>query len=130
MQGFKKFLVAGISAGAVVLGAAAFVGQQAAAADLYEPPVALPAAWQGFYAGVHVGMGHSGTATGTGFIDALSLSEGFPIDSGIIGGVQVGYNFQNDRMVYGIEADFSGADLSSDRGALIDLGVLGETLTI
>src|SRR5262245_9385139 len=48
---------------------------------------AYPALWQGLYAGVHLGFGD-----GSG---------------GVLGGGQVGYNWQSGRVVYGLEADFA-----------------------
>jgi len=65
-----------------------------------------PSIWQGVYGGVHLG----GVDTGD--------------DDGLIGGVQLGYNWQTGAIVYGAEADMSlsGADhvdwLASARGRL------------
>ncbi|MCX5520068.1 porin family protein [Kaistia defluvii] len=83
------------------------VGAQAA--DLtYEPaPVAAaaPAAfnWTGFYLGVHAG------AAITDF--DFSLTEGglgFSNDNtGFLGGVQAGYNWQFDNIVLGLQTDFA-----------------------
>jgi len=45
-----------------------------------------PSIWRGLYAGVHVGFGDG---------------------DGVLGGGQLGYNWQSDRIVYGVEADFA-----------------------
>src|SRR5262245_63445373 len=49
-----------------------------------------PSIWQGLYAGVHVGFGDG---------------------DGVLGGGQVGYNWQSGRIVYGIEADFAASSI-------------------
>jgi outer membrane immunogenic protein len=79
-----------------------FVGP-AFAADL---PVKAPRAaplvpvfsWTGFYLGVHGGYGWSTT-------DGLDLKGGF-------GGGQIGYNYQVNNFVFGIEGDGAWADIS------------------
>lgn len=53
-----------------------------------------PSIWQGLYGGVHLGWG-----------------EAHPAD-GFVGGAQIGYNWQSGRVVYGLEADVSLADIS------------------
>lgn len=90
---------------AAVLGAAGFVGI-AQAADLpsrrepYAPPAYQPArTWTGAYAGVHVGGG---------FGKGGSVST-----SGVVGGVQGGYNYQIDRFVLGGEADISASSVEN-----------------
>ncbi len=57
---------------------------------------AYPSIWQGAYAGVHVGFGNADSA------------------DGIVGGGQLGYNWQANRIVYGLEADVSAADIGVD----------------
>jgi outer membrane immunogenic protein len=57
--------------------------------------------WQGLYGGLNVGFGDADGA-----------------DGGIVGGGQIGYNWQNGRIVYGVEADISFTDI----GTSIDLG--------
>jgi outer membrane immunogenic protein len=52
----------------------------------------IPWAWQGLYGGVHIGAA-----------DAFN-------DDGLVGGVQIGHNWQTGRIVYGIEADISFTD--------------------
>jgi outer membrane immunogenic protein len=84
------------------------VGAQAA--DLtYEPaPVveAAPAAfnWTGFYLGVHAGA----AITDFDFSSPQNLGPGFSDDNtGFIGGVQAGYNWQFDNIVIGAQTDFA-----------------------
>ena len=66
----------------------------------------LPSIWRGLYGGVHLGY-----ADGDG-------------DDGFVGGVQLGYNWQANPVVYGVEGDISlsGSDsidwLASARGRL------------
>src|SRR5262245_51172340 len=56
-----------------------------AAADDRGGPFGKPWSWQGSYAGLNAGFGE--------------------LDGGFIGG-QIGHNWQNGKVVYGIEADF------------------------
>ena len=55
-----------------------------------------PSIWQGLYAGVHVGFGDA---------------------DGIVGGGQLGYNWQSGRIVYGVEVDFSLSSMSEEVSA-------------
>jgi outer membrane immunogenic protein len=93
----------------------------AAAADLQvkapvfkAPPVVAVWSWTGFYAGLNVGysFGRSGTTesfydSGTGAL-LSSIDNRFNMN-GAIGGGQVGYNWQFNNWVVGIEADFQGS---------------------
>lgn len=82
---------------------AALVSTPAAAADLYRRP-ALAAApfngynWNGFYVGLNLGY-QWGSVTNWG--------GGSP--SGVMGGGQVGYNWQYGQYVFGLEADLQGS---------------------
>jgi outer membrane immunogenic protein len=58
------------------------------------PYLERPSIWQGLYVGAHLGWGSSGDL------------------DGIVGGGQVGYNWQANQIVYGLEADASFADIS------------------
>ena len=49
----------------------------------------LPAIWRGLYGGVHVGH------------------EDVDGDNGVVGGVQLGYNWKSQQIVYGVEGDVS-----------------------
>jgi outer membrane immunogenic protein len=59
----------------------------------YPDHVYYPSIWQGLYAGVHVGFGDG---------------------DGVLGGGQVGYNWQSGRVVYGVEADFAGSSIEEE----------------
>jgi outer membrane immunogenic protein len=66
----------------------------------------LPSIWQGLYGGVHLGQVNADH------------------DDGLVGGVQLGYNWRSNQIVYGLEGDISlsGRDtidwLGSVRGRL------------
>jgi outer membrane immunogenic protein len=90
----------------------------ASAADLgmpvkAPPPPPPPFSWTGFYLGVNIGGGwtnSSGSATvitpaGTAF--AISGSTGTL--SGVVGGGQIGYNWQFNQFVLGVEWDIDGS---------------------
>lgn len=115
-----RFLSATVAA---AISATAFT-QIAFAADLprkapaYTPPPPV-FSWTGFYVGLNAGWGwsHGGDPT-TCFNSATGNSAGCAIvpDSGLnadgfIGGGQLGYNYQVGTWVFGIEADFQGADI-------------------
>jgi outer membrane immunogenic protein len=92
---------------------AAVSAQPVLGADLGARPLAVtaPAAlWSGFYAGVNVGG---------------AWTSG-PSMSGVIGGGQVGYNWQFGNWVFGPEADIQGTDLHSSR---VLTNVFGQSVT-
>jgi outer membrane immunogenic protein len=77
------------------------------------PPPAPIFSWTGFYVGVHVGAGWTTTEwRSIDFIGVPPFNMGTGSVSGFLGGAQVGINYQVDVMVFGVEADFSWADLS------------------
>ena len=111
--------------GAAILSAGLLIGVQAYAADIpYKaPPAPAPmlspapvATWTGFYVGANVGYGWANVGV-----------EGASSDlSGIIGGGQVGYNYQMGQWVLGVEGDFqASAESRSDSAS-----VLGITFTV
>src|ERR1700675_1479467 len=98
----------------------------AAAADLPPPAPApaIPAApptWNGWYAGLNAGavwgdesvswLG-SGSFTAAGVADISTSSPGHVRTAGFTGGGQLGYNFQFQSLVAGLEADlqYTGVD--------------------
>jgi len=82
-----------------------------------------PYNWTGFYFGGHVGLGWddaSSDITGSALIRPLitvgSIPSSLATDpKGPLGGLQFGYNYQLNKMVYGVEVDFSLANI--DGGA-------------
>jgi outer membrane immunogenic protein len=96
---------------ALTLGGALLVSTASSgafAADLgpyqpYNPPAApvvyeSPSIWEGAYIGINGGYGWSNST--------------FTEPEGGFGGGQIGYNWQRDRFVFGLEGDFQGADIS------------------
>ncbi len=107
---------------AVVLAAGA-----AHAADLpyrkadpvYAPALPPAFSWTGFYAGASVGGGFSGTDA---FNSYLGTSGGKA--DGVVGGLQVGYNYQvSSRFVVGIENDFMASGLKTSRNGINEVSL-------
>ncbi|MBZ9676252.1 outer membrane protein [Mesorhizobium sp. ES1-1] len=97
----------------------------AADAVVMEPASAFN--WTGLYVGGHVGYGFGQTdatfsAPNT---PGFAATQDYDVD-GFLGGVQVGYNYQMNSLVLGVEADFSGADINGGSDE-INIGVRGDT---
>ncbi|MGO9546622.1 MAG: outer membrane protein [Rhodomicrobium sp.] len=116
----------------VVLGAVGVMAlaATASAADMYAGPGGLKDeyvpvnTWAGFYVGVNGGYGW-GTGDDVSAKEMhwdhpyvappyqVTYSKSGDLDpSGGFGGGQIGYNWQRDRLVYGLEADIQGADIN------------------
>src|SRR5215471_1922484 len=72
----------------------------------------LPSIWQGLYGGVNLGWGWSGDA------------------DGVVGGGQIGYNWQSRQYVYGLEADVSAADIGISETLVVPGAVLNASASI
>ena len=102
----RALIVAVALCGAAVASAeAADPSAAAARAPSYYPNRYYPTAilWTGFYAGLH-GGGAWSSATWT---DPLSGASDNPQPSSILGGAEIGVNWQNEGLVLGAEADIS-----------------------
>jgi len=123
---------------AIFASLAAFTGS-ADAADLPLPykapqPVVPAFSWTGFYGGVNLGGSwphgdNSGTLSGTGggggtFAAASTSSADL---SGVIGGGQIGYNWQTGHLVLGLEADIEGSSASATGS--VGCGIAGCSMT-
>jgi outer membrane immunogenic protein len=117
-----RFCLAGLVAIASTVGAASAADLPAQFYTKAPPPVVY--VWTGFYAGLNLGgswgQQHSSlrsTATG-----AALLTNSLDLD-GVIGGGQVGYNWQFNRWLLGLEADIQGSGQRAD-GAFATPGAL------
>jgi opacity protein-like surface antigen len=95
---------------------ASVIGSAAFAADLIVDNAAIDAAspaatWEGAYVGAHAGFG-------AGTVDWEVAGGGPPEDSydvdGWVLGGQIGYNWQVDNIVFGLEADLSVSTITGD----------------
>ena len=99
------------------------IATQVNAADFYgsgykDAPIGVAPAWAGFYVGAHVGGALADMRTTDVGYGGAGWGATFPGDkfdnnsNGVIGGGQVGYNYQTGGFVFGVEADFGGIGLS------------------
>ncbi len=97
--------------GIVVLAALLLAGQAMASDGYFGGAKSFN--WNGFYAGLNVGGAWTSNSVEVNSPSG-SFSFGAPnLDtSGVIGGGQIGYNWQCTCWLLGIEADFQGADLN------------------
>ena len=115
----RQTVLAAAAAFAVASGA---MTMQASAADLdfmAPPPPPFVPTWQGFYVGGHVGYGEADFDADAfrrrdfvegGFNEAFFDTSLSP--DGLLGGIQGGYNWQMNSLVFGIEGDISFTDWS------------------
>jgi outer membrane immunogenic protein len=98
----------------------AFSVCSADAADLSRPPPPPPVApipyappvynWTGIYFGGHLGAGYAGSS----WSDPITGAGSDSFNSwGFLGGVQAGGNIQFDRLVLGVEGDFSWTNIKN-----------------
>ncbi len=91
------------------------------------PPYVPPYSWSGLYVGVNLGgsWGRQDNTleTITGVIDATNSNH---ID-GVIGGGQIGFNWQYNQWVVGLEADIQGSGQKGD-GSFFIPAVIGATV--
>ncbi len=96
------------------------LGGGARAADLPPapqlPPLEAEPLWTGFYAGLNVG-GAFGSSRNAFTIAGFGLPSFATSLDGVIGGGEVGYNWQTGPWVLGLEANFEGSGLSGGRNA-------------
>ena len=75
-------------------------------------PGAAPYSWTGFYVGAHLGGGISGSQWSDP--TTLQVDQGSHNATGLLGGIQGGYNWQMGHLVLGVEGQYSFADLNGD----------------
>lgn len=128
---------------ALLASAATLIGSTAFAADLPSrkvapvAPVAPVFTWTGFYAGINAGGGWGNEKIKSIWYDpsgnrspeelASFINPPYANNrSGFIGGIQLGYNYQINQFVVGIEADFMGSTIggSSQSPVLVIFGTI------
>ncbi|KRR09069.1 hypothetical protein CQ12_33100 [Bradyrhizobium jicamae] len=102
------------------------LGTPASAADMAvkaPPPAPLPVIynWSGFYIGANGGWGQSRNCWDLVNVAVLgTFDEGCSSRSGGLAGGQIGYRWQANQWVFGVEAQGDWADLSHSRVSLFD----------
>src|SRR5262249_31228409 len=93
----------GLAAVMLTSASAASEGADVSGAPYLPPPAPIPFVynWTGFYAGAHVGVGWSDD------------------NAGLIGGGQVGFNYQINQWVLGIEGDLAGTTIKDSVSATV-----------
>lgn len=91
--------------------------------------------WTGPYAGLHFGYGFGrDDVTNVSPLPTPAIFDMAPAQvifntGGLVGGAQVGYNYQTGSFVVGIEADFSGSGISGSQNVSPIPGIPGGVLT-
>jgi outer membrane immunogenic protein len=121
----KKFLLGSVALVALIGASPAMAADMAVKA----PVVAPQFNWSGFYVGGHAGYGWGNAdvtlVPGPGWAlfgnpatdPQYLIANGSAAlkSSGALGGLQAGYNIQRANLVFGVEADFSFADINGNR---------------
>ena len=89
------------------------------AADLIEPVAAMPFSWTGFYGGVQAGGGWNDSRWSQTTNPTFNTNG----SGGIFGG-QIGYNYQINQFVVGVEGDFAGSTVKGDNQCSDDAGTV------
>jgi outer membrane immunogenic protein len=77
------------------------------------PPPPPPPTWTGFYFGGNVGGGWSKQTFVDNFSAPFGAIDATPNPSGVVGGVQGGYNYQINWLLLGVEGGFTWAGTNS-----------------
>src|SRR5690554_1375925 len=111
---FKRYFLTA-SAAALIASSPALAGSPAPAPvdPVIAPVASAPAfSWAGGYAGVNVGYGGDKAKhifSGGGDTESWDITS-----SGFAGGAQIGWKFQNNAMVYGVEADYQASGIKGE----------------
>ena len=134
----KVSALLGSAALALVLTATAYANGQGtpieADVPVQQPPVAAAAeappapapdfAWEGFYLGGHLGYAQMSGDFDLGSNSCVHCCEVQDLDSsGLIGGLQAGYNWRSGDWIFGVEADVSAVGISETSNNIVLNGV-------
>jgi outer membrane immunogenic protein len=114
----KKFLMGAVGLFALGMAAPASAADMAVKAP---PPAPLPVIynWSGFYIGANGGWGQSHNCVDFVTLAGTVASGCRDRSGGVVGG-QIGYRWQANQFVFGLEAQGDWADLSNSRVSLFD----------
>ena|SRR5579871_2842803 len=121
-----KHLLVGIAAAASLAATGAFAADLPAKAPVYTkaPAYVEPVFdWTGFYVGGNLGYSWGRSSDSTAITNAAGTTTLFSATdrtdlNGIVGGGQIGYNWQMQNWVFGFEADIQGTDEKGTHGYL------------
>jgi outer membrane immunogenic protein len=131
---FESFIARGMAMKRMLIGGAVVASMLATtgayAADLAPRPYTKAPIivdpgynWTGFYAGLNIGYSWGRSSTTESFRDALTgtilNANAVKFDmNGVIGGGQIGYNWQQSNWVFGLEADIQGSGEKGNTNAV------------
>ena len=123
----KKLLLSAVALAAMTASALAADLPSRKAAPAYVPPPPPPPMWTGFYAGLNIGGGWDAGNGNSNAWNLYGMNGGVTngMSGGVIGGGQVGYNYQLNGLggagslggmglLVGAEADFQGSSMGSN----------------
>jgi len=102
----SKVFVACVALSAVLAGGPAFAADMAVKAPSAPLPPPAPS-WTGWYLGANIG-GSFGTTSDSVAFAGIPVGGGSSNLDGVIGGGQIGYNWQANTWLFGLEADIQG----------------------
>lgn len=109
----KRFVLAGLGVLAMVsMASAADMGRRQATAMPVKAPAYAPYNWTGFYLGIN-----GGGAWGTSDWSSAAVSSSRDVSGGLVGGT-IGYNFQMNQVVFGLEADLDWTNIRGSNSSL------------
>lgn len=131
----KKIVTAAALAGTL----AALAVTPALAADMLvkkapPPPRAPVWSWTGFYVGANIGGGWANTdwfedAFGSGGGGPPGFEDGLAHSPGVLGGGQIGFDYQNGWAVFGIQADADAAGIRGSTGCFPEVFGIPQSCT-
>jgi outer membrane immunogenic protein len=116
----NQLVLGGVAFLALIAGPAIAADMPVKAPILKAPP---PPLWTGFYIGGNIGYSWGRSNSTLTFTDATSgavlaaTSNTFNLD-GLIGGGQIGHNWQSGSWVFGLEADIQASDQNGDTNSI------------
>jgi outer membrane immunogenic protein len=119
----RKVFVACVALSALAVPAfAADLAKAPPAPPAYTPPP--PPIWTGWYIGGNIG-GSFGTSSDSGTFAGVPVGGGSPRLDGVVGGGQIGYNWQANAWVFGLEADIQGTSEDGSNSASLTVTPVG-----